>query len=447
MNKKEDDKWLKVLRERMEDYSEPLPEGLWEELEGDLNRPKVIPLWRRWPAVAAAVALVLLVNSLLLSYWFAPLFDEGEMRQAQQLEPESVNLTGGSASVKGEADWVMEVPTEDVEFITAVASGVKSVDVKSAGLAATSDVVDVPTVDASDEVAPVSLASLETTDEWVDEVGDSEQIAQTTPQEEEEAVYPQYRTNTRTRAASAYQLSYRKKRQRGDVQLGIHTGGSPYKVSKGFSGMSRLLSAAHEMKAPVLMGDMTSGLSPYNQVLFRNRDQETYTKVNHHMPINVVASVKWQFAENWAFETGISYTYLESDLHSGANFFWEDNQKLHYVGIPLKIHRSIWGNSTFGVYASAGGMIEKCVSGTLKSTYVANGNERKEESSSIDSHPFQASLMAAIGAQVNFVKSLSLFVEPGMAYYFDDNSCLATIRKEHPFNFNLQFGLRFNLAN
>ena len=72
-------------------------------------------------------------------------------------------------------------------------------------------------------------------------------------------------------------------------------------------------------------------------------------------------------------------------------------------------------------------------------------NEQVRESHSVDVHPFQGSLSAALGAQVNFLKKLSLFVEPGVAYFFDDNSHLITIRKEHPFNFNLQFGLRLNL--
>ena len=42
----------------MEDYSEPLPDGLWDKLETELeeqNKPKVIPLWRRWQAAAAVL--------------------------------------------------------------------------------------------------------------------------------------------------------------------------------------------------------------------------------------------------------------------------------------------------------------------------------------------------------------------------------------------------------
>ena len=91
MNKKVDDKWLNEFRERMEDYSEPLPDGLWEELESELAQPKVIPFWRRWPSVAAAVALVLVVSSLALSDWFSPMMESSDMQVANQLAEEMVD--------------------------------------------------------------------------------------------------------------------------------------------------------------------------------------------------------------------------------------------------------------------------------------------------------------------------------------------------------------------
>ena len=43
---KEEDKWIKELRNHMEDYSEPLPEHGWEDLEKALSASRVIPMWR-----------------------------------------------------------------------------------------------------------------------------------------------------------------------------------------------------------------------------------------------------------------------------------------------------------------------------------------------------------------------------------------------------------------
>ena len=58
---KSEKEWIDNLRNQMEGYSEPLPEGLWDKLSKELEEPKVpkvIPLWRRWQVAAAVLSLV-----------------------------------------------------------------------------------------------------------------------------------------------------------------------------------------------------------------------------------------------------------------------------------------------------------------------------------------------------------------------------------------------------
>lgn len=38
---KNEDKWIQDIRNRMEDYSEPLPAGMWEQLESELDTPRL----------------------------------------------------------------------------------------------------------------------------------------------------------------------------------------------------------------------------------------------------------------------------------------------------------------------------------------------------------------------------------------------------------------------
>lgn len=78
----EKDKWIKNFRNRMEDYSEPAPADLWEQLEKELDTPKVIPMWRRWQAVAA-VALLVVMSSLTVWFWQSPSADYLERQSAE----------------------------------------------------------------------------------------------------------------------------------------------------------------------------------------------------------------------------------------------------------------------------------------------------------------------------------------------------------------------------
>ena len=451
MNKKLDDKWLDDLRERMEDYTEPLPEGLWNQLEGELSQPKIIPFWRRWPSVAAAVALVLVVSSLALSEWFTPVMESPDMQEANRAVGR-VDILEDEAT---DAENVVVREVDDWEQVSAKAEKKTPFEKTSLGgktaakvAALLYDVRDVRAMAVDEDVEDelVAVVNLDTDEQVGNADGTETESGDTTNVAAEE--YPMLRTSERTRVmpVGSYYASPKKHRSQRGMELGLLTGGMPYSSSKAFTGMSRFASrTTYASSDQVVMGSMDDKMAAYSKVLFSNRDKITQTDVKHRMPINVVASVKWHFTDDWALETGLSYTFLQSELHAGSNLYWEDTQKLHYVGIPIKLHRNLWGNDRFSFYASAGGMIEKCVSGKLESLYVTSQSTEEKETSSINAHPFQWSVAAAVGAQVNVLNAVSLFVEPGMAYYFDDNSHLETIRKEHPFNFNLQFGLRFDL--
>ena len=64
---------------------------------------------------------------------------------------------------------------------------------------------------------------------------------------------------------------------------------------------------------------------------------------------------------------------------------------------------------------------------------------------SLDTSPWQFSLNGAAGAEYKLTDYFSLYAEPGLGYYFKDGSSTSTIYQDRPLNFNLSFGLRFNL--
>ena len=58
----------------------------------------------------------------------------------------------------------------------------------------------------------------------------------------------------------------------------------------------------------------------------------------------------------------------------------------------------------------------------------------------------QWSTNASVGIQYDFIPQLGVYVEPGMKYYFDNGSQIENIFKDKKLNFNIQFGLRFNVG-
>ena len=59
--------------------------------------------------------------------------------------------------------------------------------------------------------------------------------------------------------------------------------------------------------------------------------------------------------------------------------------------------------------------------------------------------PLQWSANASMGMQFNINKTVGLYAEPGISYYFDNGSDIKTIYGDKPLNFNLNVGLRFRL--
>ena len=78
----EDELWMRKIKERLDDYSEPLPVSGWERLEKDLSvskppaagKRRIIP-FRRW-AVAAAAALLVAVSSVSVWLLQSPVGEE-----------------------------------------------------------------------------------------------------------------------------------------------------------------------------------------------------------------------------------------------------------------------------------------------------------------------------------------------------------------------------------
>lgn len=428
---KNEEKWINNLRSQIEDYSEPLPDGLWDKLETELeeqNKPKVIPLWRRWQAAAAV--LILLVSSLTYWFWSSPEADF----QNQQLAVE----------VK-DTPLPENRPIQDQVTAEVAMPGKSEPEMK---LTASTDVV------LEQAVRKVSVEE-EKTDEVIVEEPEKEESKTIKNEMLTETADTQVQQKKRLRASreadrermkqNAEEAKSKSTRSSG-FSLGVGAGNTPYGSLSTFDGMGSFVArSAYYVSSDLNMAPVNNGGLAYSQILLENAAQSPQTSVKHHMPVTIGFSLDWNLDKNWTLETGLNYTLLSSDIRSGSKSYVEETQKLHYVGIPLKIRRSIWQNRWFSVYASVGGAVEKCVSGRLESVTVTNGGNRTSERTSLEVDPLQWSVAAAAGAQVNFTSRLGLYLEPGVAYYFDDHSGVETIRKEHPFNFNLQLGLRFHV--
>ena len=413
--------WMNKLKEKLADYSEPTPASGWEQLEKELMPPverKIYP-YRKWMMAAAAVILLAVVSSVSLYFLGTPAADE--MRHIQ------------TPALASTPDVLPDVQQPDVQG-TSVEPVLRPVARENRLAKVDRNIpehkmpVDEPAV--KDEPALV-----------VEEKDPGTVINEGEPTEETNAGQTQTQTKDKERPTAGnrprrhsgrdkYHIPTEKSSSRkGTWSMGLGVGNSG-------GASSEVGSGAYPYMSRVSMLSVSNGLMeiPNDQTLvFEDgvpylRQAKQVVDIKHHQPISFGLSVRKALGKGFSLESGLTYTLLSSDAKL-ANDDHQIEQKLHYIGIPLRANWNFLDKKLVTLYVSGGGMVEKCVYGKF-------GSEKETVK------PLQFSVSGAVGAQLNATKRVGIYVEPGVAYYFDDGSDIQTIRKENPFNFNIQAGIR-----
>lgn len=158
----------------------------------------------------------------------------------------------------------------------------------------------------------------------------------------------------------------------------------------------------------------------------------------HHAPVSVGLQVAFGIAPRLSLSTGMVYTRTSSDFYPYASSSsYNVHQVLHYVGIPVGLNYEFWQSGGFHAYLMAGAEADYNVKNDTEEEGVKKENAKRDR--------VQFSGKASLGAQYDITPKVGLYIEPGAKYYFDNGSHVENTFKDKKLNFNLQFGLRFNL--
>ena len=167
------------------------------------------------------------------------------------------------------------------------------------------------------------------------------------------------------------------------------------------------------------------------------------TDAKHYRPVTFSVLAKWQFTETLGLESGLSWTMLSSRFTtSSATSQIADQQTLQYIGIPLSMTFSFLDTRLFTIYATMGGMVEKCIDGRVKHSEYVSDKLLLSYVDKVSVTPLQWSVSGGAGIQANFSDNLAFFAEPGLSYHFRNDSQVGTIYREHPLDFRFSFGFR-----
>ena len=157
---------------------------------------------------------------------------------------------------------------------------------------------------------------------------------------------------------------------------------------------------------------------------------------NHKLPLRFGVTVAVPVTKNLYFESGLSYSYLRSDIKKDSE---KVSQKLHYIGVPINLNWYFINSKSAGLYLGGGLNINKCISASI-------GNE------SFGIGKFETSLNLQAGFLGKLSRNVGIFVQPGVSFMLSDNKELTKFNNftvqnyysDKDFSVTFDAGLRFS---
>lgn len=409
----------KNLKDRFADYNEPVDASCWESLVKSLDalqlKRRRMMLFYRISAVAAAA--VLLVG----------LFVKGPGNGNTVLPdmPERIAVAGdsliGTLPVETERDSVVPVSVQIAKSGGLLAEN--SGYISDSGKRTETEFME---TFSGTEVAKDEYSAEEA--DATDAGASGESVAETSAARQREEVRNEPEETGRFWAAQDNAMHRRKSRI---ASFSINSG-------LGATASSSAASAyGISQSAPVPPGSVLPTPRPSD-----NADAiEQISDIKYSIPLNVGVQAQLKLTERLALGVGLNYSMLRSSYEGLLNKrYYDVDQTLHYIGVPVNLYISLMDSKNFYLYANAGGSIEKGVRASYKLTSYDGDVKRFKD----DVEGVQYSINGGFGLEYKFANKFGLYLEPGVVYYFDSD-VEASIRTAQPLQIEAEIGLRFHL--
>lgn len=432
--------WTSKLQDQLAGYQESVSHDLWAGIEQSLAHSETgkkarIVYFKRWSAAAAAVALLGIGGSYV--YLHQENVEKGNLQLASHAVSPSHAVSADLQSAASSVAVRQSAPSHVVSPSHAVSS-----DLQSA--ASQSKMGNTLVEESENEISLLAENSDPAEPVSEDKTTDSSTDHKTLTRSSDHKVLTRSTDNHAAAYASqSYHFEKNEEVSGWSMQLYAENltpslGGVNSDASGGYNDFSYGTMA--EPMPGVIPAPTAGGIYGEEYLLASckaiQRKQQGNAK--HHAPVSVGLQVAFGIAPRLSLSTGLVYTRTSSDFYPYApSSNYNVHQVLHYVGIPVGLNYEFWQSGGFHAYVMAGAEADYNVKNDTEEEGVKKENAKRDR--------VQFSGKASLGAQYDITSKVGLYIEPGAKYYFDNGSHVENTFKDKKLNFNLQFGLRFNL--
>lgn len=453
--------WTDTLKQKMASYEERPSDELWAALSEKAglqeSRRKVIPVWFWGLSAAAAlmagIFVVTKVNDKSVNA-LGGITEDVAVSEPVDAEVSEPIDTAVPESVEMPLEKkLVEVKSAEAVSLADVAVGTKQEAVKigikqmvKARKAKSALIAEAVPVESSVSAVTEDVTSVNT-EEYAAEVPSENHDAReaatvesdTVEQSEPAMSWDEYLKETPSEKARA--------KRSGGFSAGIVAGGAVGGNTSG-SKPTAMVMGANPLAAGVTKTDWIDKDSKASAIVYNQPEvQEEYS---HKIPVKVGLTARYNITGRLGVETGLTYSILSSSVKIGNSETGKNwstgSQTLHYLGIPLNISFNILNSRYVNIYVTGGGMMEKSISGNIKTDEYVDGKFDRTLTTNISPKGLQWSVNAAAGVQANILPQLGFFVEPGVSHHFKNGSRVRSIYTDKPTDFSLGFGLRYSFG-
>lgn len=406
------DKWTQQFQGKLDGYEMAAPEMEWTELDKALadnalaknKRPSMTLVWGRRLAAAAAVALMVIGGArMLLSELEGGRDEAPEQNSGERWLSQQHDITAGHE----------ENTAGNEKGLLAMA--------EAANIQSTTAVTDDNNINNKDVNGEIRASR---SGDYQKSTSKKEDIFRS----KKEDVFRSKKYNHRT------------KYHGGELMAAVYMQNA-MTANGNMGGMTGVMNSTSVSNSPY---GMVSDEFRVGSLDFLAESNPKNVRYDHSRPIKVGLSVKYNIDNHWSLSSGLTYSYLRSSFdYSEGKAFGSGVQKLHYVGLPFAASYNVVSAKKLKVYLTAGGEMQKLVSG--KATMDGVNIPEEDKKHDVKEGGMQWSLNAAIGAEYNFVDNFGIYIEPGVSHYIDNHSSVENFYKYKPTNFSLNVGLRLSL--
>lgn len=453
--------WTDTLKQKMAGYEERPSDELWAALSEKAglqeSRRKVIPVWFWGLSAAAAlmagIFVVTKVNDKSVNALGSITADVAVSEPVDAVVSEPIDTAVPEPLERTLAEDLAEVKSAEEMSLADVTVGRKQEAAKvgikqevKARKAESSLIAEAVPVESSVSAVAEDVTSVNT-EEYAAEVPSENHDAReaatvesdTVEQSEPAMSWDEYLKETPSEKARA--------RRSGGFSAGIVAGGAVGGNTSG-SKPTAMVMGANPLAAGVTKTDWIDKDSKASAIVYNQPEvQEEYS---HKIPVKVGLTARYNITGRLGVETGLTYSVLSSSVKIGNSETGKNwstgSQTLHYLGIPLNISFNILNSRYLNIYVTGGGMMEKSISGSIKTDEYVDGKFDRTLTTNISPKGLQWSVNAAAGIQANILPQLGFFVEPGVSHHFKNGSRVRSIYTDKPTDFSLGFGLRYSFG-